>query len=213
MDDPFARFGFHYFTDTAHYTESDLEHWLPLFRSHSVRWLVLRASADHSVPEFFLKSLQEVEIQPVIWIHSPIAKTRAKDLASAFNSYKKWGVENVVVFDRPNMRESWPAGEWSRTGLVEHFVDCLLPILQIERAVGLSPIFPPLEPGGDYWDTAFLEASVQSIMRRGHHDLLREMRIANRPPSATQICARVANPNHSIIPGTGNCVNLPESLR
>lgn len=34
--------------------------------------------------------------------------------------------------------------------------------------------------------------------------------IANRPPDATQMCALVANPNHSIIPGTGNCVDLPE---
>jgi uncharacterized repeat protein (TIGR01451 family) len=28
------------------------------------------------------------------------------------------------------------------------------------------------------------------------------------PPSATQICAIVANPNHTIIPDTGNCVDL-----
>jgi serine/threonine-protein kinase len=32
---------------------------------------------------------------------------------------------------------------------------------------------------------------------------------ANRPPNATQMCALVANPNHSIIMGTGNCVDLP----
>lgn len=33
---------------------------------------------------------------------------------------------------------------------------------------------------------------------------------ANRPLGATQMCALVANPNHSIILGTGNCVDLPE---
>ena len=33
---------------------------------------------------------------------------------------------------------------------------------------------------------------------------------ANRPANATQMCALVANPNHSIIMGTGNCVNLPQ---
>ncbi len=35
--------------------------------------------------------------------------------------------------------------------------------------------------------------------------------LASRPAAATQMCARVANPNHSIIMGTGNCVDLPES--
>lgn len=33
---------------------------------------------------------------------------------------------------------------------------------------------------------------------------------ANRPPTASQMCALVANPNHTVILNTGNCVNLPE---
>jgi serine/threonine protein kinase len=33
--------------------------------------------------------------------------------------------------------------------------------------------------------------------------------LANRPPNATQLCALVANPNHSIQLGSGNCVDLP----
>jgi eukaryotic-like serine/threonine-protein kinase len=34
--------------------------------------------------------------------------------------------------------------------------------------------------------------------------------IANRPEGATQMCSLVANSNHSVILGTGNCVDLPE---
>ena len=33
---------------------------------------------------------------------------------------------------------------------------------------------------------------------------------ANRPANATQMCALVANPNHSVILQTGNCVDLPQ---
>ena len=33
--------------------------------------------------------------------------------------------------------------------------------------------------------------------------------VANRPTGATQMCALVANPNHSVQLGTGNCVDLP----
>ncbi len=36
-------------------------------------------------------------------------------------------------------------------------------------------------------------------------------KLNTRPPAANQMCALVANPDHSIIPGTGNCVDLPES--
>ena len=35
--------------------------------------------------------------------------------------------------------------------------------------------------------------------------------IANRPPGATQMCALVANPNHSIQLNSGNCVDLPDA--
>jgi serine/threonine protein kinase len=34
-------------------------------------------------------------------------------------------------------------------------------------------------------------------------------RVSDRPQGATQMCALVANPDHSIIPETGNCIDLP----
>ena len=34
-------------------------------------------------------------------------------------------------------------------------------------------------------------------------------RVSDRPQGATQMCALVANPNHTIIPETGNCFDLP----
>jgi hypothetical protein len=33
--------------------------------------------------------------------------------------------------------------------------------------------------------------------------------VADRPAGATQMCVLVANPNHTIIPGSGNCFDLP----
>ena len=33
--------------------------------------------------------------------------------------------------------------------------------------------------------------------------------IADRPGEATQLCILVANPDHSVIQGTGNCYDLP----
>lgn len=35
--------------------------------------------------------------------------------------------------------------------------------------------------------------------------------VSNRPAGAMQMCALVANPNHSVQQGTGNCVDLPEN--
>jgi len=35
--------------------------------------------------------------------------------------------------------------------------------------------------------------------------------ISNRPAGATQMCALVANPNHTVQPNSGNCMDLPEN--
>jgi hypothetical protein len=36
-----------------------------------------------------------------------------------------------------------------------------------------------------------------------------EYKVSNRPANATQMCALVANANHSVIAESGNCVDLP----
>jgi len=178
MNAPISRLGFHYFPDEAHYSEKDLEEWLPTLLRLSAHWLVLPAAVERTIPESFLKGLIEAGIRPVVWIKGHADEITADQLSPSLASYAEWGVRELVVFDRPNIRSSWSSNEWARPGLVERFVDQMLPILQLERASGMNPIFPPLEPGGDYWDTAFLETALQSMLRRGHRSLIENLHLA-----------------------------------
>lgn len=178
MNAPISRLGFHYYPDDSHYSEKDLEEWLPTLLRLSANWLVLPAGVDRSVPEPFLKGLIEAGIRPVVWIKGHVDEITADQLSPILTSYGEWGVRELVVFDRPNNRSSWSSNEWSRPGLVERFVDRMLPILQLERASGMNPVLPPLEPGGDYWDTAFLETALQSMLRRGHRSLIENLHLA-----------------------------------
>ena len=36
----------------------------------------------------------------------------------------------------------------------------------------MIPVLPPLEPGGSYWDTTFLQSLMQSLVRREKTNLL-----------------------------------------
>ena len=178
MNAPISRLGFHYFPDDSHYSEKDLDDWLPTLLRLSANWLVLPAAPERLIPEAFIKGLKGARIRPVVWIKGHADDITAELLSPTLASYGEWGVTEVVVFDRPNIRSSWSSSEWARTGLVERFVDRMLPILQLERASGMHPVFPPLEPGGDYWDTAFLETALQSILRRGHRSLVEDLHLA-----------------------------------
>jgi hypothetical protein len=172
------RIGYYYYPDAEHFTARDLESWLPILESLGAHWLTLRATPQRAIPEAFIRGLKLSGIEPIVHIPSPIGAHSPEEVAAILPSYARWGVRQVVVFDRPNMQRSWQPSAWARSGLVERFLDIALPILQLERQVGLQPVFPALEPGGDYWDTAFLEAALGAIARRGQGPLLEDLVLA-----------------------------------
>jgi hypothetical protein len=92
-----------------------------------------------------------------------------------FGAYAHWGVRHVVLFDRPNARASWPSSGWTQQGLVDRFLDRYLPPATLALQAGLKPVFPPLEPGGSFWDTAFLRLALESLERRKQSKLLENL--------------------------------------
>lgn len=171
-----GRLGIHYFPNTAHYHAADLEQWLPKLKKLGVSWIVLRAPADRAIPEEFILGLIQAGIQPILHFQLGLEKSAAlEDLAPLFEAYANWGVQHVALFDRPNLRTRWPATGWTQRGLVDRFLDIFTPVAQAVIDAGLTPIFPPLEPGGDYWDTAFLRAALETMQERGEDDLLNKL--------------------------------------
>ncbi|HMK09671.1 MAG TPA: hypothetical protein VK449_11640, partial [Anaerolineales bacterium] len=167
-----SRLGFQYYPDDRHFTPADLAAWLPVLRSFGTGWLVLRASATRSVPEDFLRGLIDDGIEPIVHLPAQIGRMSLPDVEPLLRAYAAWGVRRVVLFDRPNVRASWEASEWSRAGIVERFLDRALPFWNLQTDLDMEPIVSPLEPGGDYWDTAFLEGVLRGLARRGQESLL-----------------------------------------
>lgn len=63
----------------------------------------------------------------------------------------------MLFYNAPNLKSSWAEGTWSQENLVDRFLDRYLPFVKLADQSGLTPIFPPLQPGGDYWDISFLK--------------------------------------------------------
>ncbi len=171
------RLGFHYYPDQDHYTEVDLSAWMPTLVEHNVSWLTLPTSIDFIIPEYFIRSLLAEGVTPVIHVSLPIQPIRKPDLLMMLGTYHGWGVRNVVVYDRPNLRTSWPASEWNRGNPVAQFVERFEPVLRAQYELGMTPIFPPLQPGGDYWDTAFLETALDSLASRVESKIIHQMNV------------------------------------
>ncbi len=171
-----TRLGFHYYSDTLHYRESDLNFWLPELQSLGASWLVLQSAADRAIPETFLTGLLHAGIEPIIQFRLPLANPPdITNLTPLLQAYARWGARAVLFFDRPNARAAWSPAGWAQQDLVERFLDHFIPLAVRAHETGLTPVFPTLEPGGNFWDTAFLRAALQSLSRRKQTTLLQHI--------------------------------------
>ena len=172
--------GFHYYQDSIHYSSQDLAVWLPELTRMSASWVVLLSDSARAIPEQFISGLLEARINPIIHfkLQLPDAPS-ASELKTILTAYQRWGVKYVVFFDKPNDVSSWSSAGWSHQDLVERFMDRFLPLALEAVRVGLTPVFPPLMPGGSYWDTSFFKSSIQSLQRRGQQALLEKMAVGS----------------------------------
>ena len=174
------RLGFHYYPDTDHYTKRDLQAWLPVLTGLNTGWLVLKADDKRAIPDYFLFGLMNAGIQPILdfslSMDSLDIHTDDQDpLFTLLNAYLDWGIRYFNFFDRPNQRSSWPAASWAQQDLVERFLDRFIPLAEQVAKKGGAPMLPALEPGGSFWDTAFLRLTLQSLERRKKDELLESL--------------------------------------
>jgi hypothetical protein len=171
-----SRYGFYYYPDTLHYRETDIHRWIPEFRLLGASWVTLLSPLDRAIPEAFIRSLLDAGVEPII--HLPLPTSGAwdsKDLSLILEAYSRWGTRYVSLFDRPNLRKNWTPSQWSQENLVERFLDLYIPTAHLVLQSAMTPALPALEPGGDYWDTAFLYSLLFGLNRRNENDLVNQL--------------------------------------
>lgn len=171
-----TKIGFNYFQDYDHYRQEDVQKWLPKLKDMNVGWLVLNAPDTISISENFIKPFLESGIEIILHFKfSPKELPNLNDFDLLIKNYARWGVRYVCVFDKPNMRNQWEKSEWQQTNIVQRFADLFSLVSQPILAAGMMPILPPLEPGGDFWDTAFLETLLREFKKNYSPALLQSI--------------------------------------
>lgn len=172
----YRQIGLHYFPDSLHYRNEDIKKWIPEFKRLKISWLVVKSETDRAIPEEFLQSLIKEKISPVITFNLPInTNINNREIKTLFQVYARWGVRYVVLFDRPNQKSNWTASNWVQNDLVDRFLDLYIPLARSAIEEGLIPVFPPLEPGGSYWDTAFLRGCFTNLQRRNQEIIINNL--------------------------------------
>ena len=171
--------GFHYYPNMHHYSKTDLDFWLPELKAMGASWLVLLSEVGSPIPAFFLTELIKAGIEPLIRVYTPTVRPiDQKTLRSLLEIYRKLGVHYVHVYNEPNLTNEWDWAEWTKPALVDRFMEMLIPCLETTKSVGLYPVFTPLSPGGNYWDTVFLKTALDYLVLKGKESLFDTMAVA-----------------------------------
>ena len=180
--------GFHLCTGAPSYTADKVAFWVRELKELGASWLVLPADFPTAIPEQALAELIANDIEPVVAVRrQPIAPLDTDELCSQLRRYSALGVHYVHLFHEPNSAAMWEPAEWPQPNLVGRFMETLLPGLESVLDNGLFPVLTSLCPGGHFWDTTFLDASLDWLNNRGKQDIYERLCIgienyaSNRP--------------------------------
>jgi hypothetical protein len=180
MSQTIQNIGFSYFSGQDYLVQNKVETWFPFIKKLGATQLVLESEFDRAVPEDVVQYARENGMEPIIHFRSelPLART-FNDVATILDAYAKWDVKYVILGDKPNVKSAWPTAGWHFDHLVDHFLDRFIPLADYVERISMNPLLPPMQPGGDYWDTAFLEMTVQGLKRRQMTPLLEKLCLAS----------------------------------
>jgi hypothetical protein len=162
-----THFGIHYFEDTEHYRELDLLTWLPEMTALDINWTTLISDKEKAIPENFVAGIVQSGISTNVRFRFTFKDVPSvSEIAPLLQSYANWGVNSIQFFDRPNEKSNWLAADWASEDVISKFLDTLYPFVQLASDYGLKTILPPLQPGGSYWDTIFLQKMLSQMLQR-----------------------------------------------
>lgn len=160
--DAAGSYGFHWFPDDQHFGLELVERFVPHLNRLGARWLVLRASLEPvEGATAFAARLREAGVEPLLHL-VPKAGATPDALRRAAEGWMEGGVRVIAFDDQPNRAARWP--QWEPRGLPQRYAHWLAPFLgTLAEFEGVTPLFPPLAPGGDFWDTTFLDEALAEL--------------------------------------------------
>ncbi len=172
--------GFAYFTSQEYLIRKRVETWFPILKRLGGSQVLLESGFDRAIPEDVFQTATANGLEPIVHFRDELPLARQfNSLAVILDAYARWGVQYIILGEKPNVKSAWPTAGWHYDHLIDHFLDRFIPIANYAEQIGLTPVLPPLQPGGDYWDTAFLEMVMQGLKHRKMDTLLEKVGLAS----------------------------------
>jgi hypothetical protein len=179
MTETIRKLGFSYFSGSEYMINKQMESWLPVLSRLGASYVVFKSGFDCGLPEDAFLLAEENNLEPIVHFTSELPSVRKfNDVAVLLDIYAKRGVKSIILGDKPNTKGAWTDDGWHYENLVDHFLDRFIPLSNYAVQAGLYPFLPPMQPGGDYWDMAFIELVMKGLKRRKLDAILEKLALS-----------------------------------
>ncbi|MGV8027106.1 MAG: hypothetical protein AB2L18_11160 [Anaerolineaceae bacterium] len=174
-----SRHAFHIPADKIQNDSACLEQFITFAKSTSTQRVLVEVLSIQSLPVSAISSLIQNGIHVDVFLKTDLCEEfdllAYQDLISNLAGLQ---VERVILFDRPNQQAFWKPETWIKTDLLDIFLEKYILLAEKCLEKNIQPVFPPLQPAGDYWDTAFLRLSLQKLKEKGKTALLESLMLS-----------------------------------
>ncbi len=172
--------GFAYFKTPKYQVNKHITSWMKAIREVGASVVIYESAFDRAVSEDAFIIALENHLSPIVHFDAELPLARNfNDVAFLLDVYAKWGVSHVIFGDQPNVKSAWQKAGWHYENLIDHFLDRFIPLANHAVRNGIIPVFAPLKPGGDYWDTAFIELALIGLKRRRLESILEHLMLSS----------------------------------
>lgn len=174
------KIGFTYFTSHEYQINRVANDWMKALKSIGSSVVILKSAFDRAVSEDTFLCAIGHNLAPIVHFTDELPLARKfNQTAFLLDIYAKWGVSHVIFGDKPNIKAAWQSAGWHYENIVDHYLDRFIPLANHAVRNNIIPVLSPLIPGGDYWDTAFIELVLSGLKRRHLDSILEQVMLAS----------------------------------
>ena len=172
--------GFAYFTSHEYQINRVANDWMKALKNIGSSVVILESAFDRAVSEDTFLLAIDHSLAPIVHFTDELPLARKfNQTAFLLDIYAKWGVSHVIFGDKPNSKAAWKSAGWHFENIIDHYLDRFIPIANHAVRNNMVPVLSPLIPGGDYWDTAFVELVLSGLKRRHLDSILEHLMLAS----------------------------------
>jgi len=143
-----------------------------------LQWLVLDAAMGDKELKKSLLFAKNYGIQIILQVCLPQNEESKTNFEDQVQKWSSLGIQLIMPEGSPNMKAYW-GNQWARGNILSSYYQMFRFFAKTSVDNGLSPILPILVPGGDIWDTIFLQSILNQLVAENEYAVIEKLALSS----------------------------------